>query len=195
LAEERGEKRTLKRDEKQERIVELRDRFMRAKAAIVTDYRGLKVSELNELRRKLRDSGIEYRVVKNTLTRLAVKETSARPLADHLTGPCAVALGYEDEVTAAKVVLDFAKTSGKLQVKMGVLRGRLIDPENLKKVITLPPRAELQAQLLGLLSTVPARLLGVMSAVPRDFVSVLAATPRNFLGVLTAIERQATQPS
>jgi large subunit ribosomal protein L10 len=195
LAEERGEKRTLKRDEKQERIAELRDRFMRAKAAIVTDYRGLKVSELNELRRKLRDSGIEYRVVKNTLTRLAVKETSARPLADHLTGPCAVALGYEDEVTAAKVVLDFAKTSGKLQVKMGVLRGRLIDPENLKKVITLPPRAELQAQLLGLLSTVPARLLGVMSAVPRDFVSVLAATPRNFLGVLTAIERQATQPS
>jgi large subunit ribosomal protein L10 len=193
LAEERGEKRTLKRDEKQERIAELRDIFMRAKAAIVTDYRGLKVSELNELRRKLRDSGIEYRVVKNTLTRLAVKETSARPLADHLTGPCAVALGYEDEVLPAKVVLDFAKTSGKLQVKMGVMRGRLIDPENLKKVIALPPRAELQAQLLGLLSTMPARLLGVMNAVPRDFVSVLAATPRNFLGVLKAIESQATQ--
>lgn len=185
----------MKRDDKQERIAELRDRFMRAKAAIVTDYRGLKVSELNELRRKLRDSGIEYRVVKNTLTRLAVKETSARPLADHLTGPCAVALGYEDEVTPAKVVLDFAKTSGKLQVKMGVLRGRLIDPENLKKVIALPARAELQAQLLGLLNTMPARLLGVMSAVPRDFVSVLAATPRNFLGVLKAIERKATEAS
>ena len=195
MAEERGEKRTLKRDEKEERIAELRDKFMRARAAIVTDYRGLKVSELNELRRKLRDSGIEYRVVKNTLTRLAVKETAARPLADHLTGPCAVALGYEDEVTPAKVVLDFAKTSGKLQVKMGVLRGRLIDAESLKKVITLPPRAELQAQLLGLLSTIPARLLGVMSAVPRDFVSVLAATPRNFLGVLRAIERKATQAS
>jgi large subunit ribosomal protein L10 len=195
LAEERGEKRTLKRDEKQERIAELRDKFMRAKAAIVTDYRGLKVSELTELRRKLRDAGIEYRVVKNTLTRLAVRETSARPLADHLTGPCAVALGYEDEVTPAKVVLDFARTSGKLQVKMGVLRGRLIDPENLKKVITLPPRAELQAQLLGLLSTMPARLLGVMSAVPRNVVSVLAATPRNLLGLLKAIERQATQAS
>jgi large subunit ribosomal protein L10 len=102
-------------------------------------------------------------------------------------------LGYEDEVTPAKVVLDFAKATGKLQVKMGVLRGRLIDPENLKKVIALPPRAELQAQLLGLLSTMPARLLGVMNAVPRDFVSVLAATPRNFLGVLKAIERKATQ--
>jgi large subunit ribosomal protein L10 len=195
LAEERGEKRTLKRDEKQERIADLRDKFMRATAAIVTDYRGLKVSELNELRRKLRDSGIEYRVVKNTLTRVAVRETSAHALAEHLTGPCAVALGYEDEVTPAKVVLDFVKTSGKLQVKMGVLRGRLIDPENLKKVITLPSRAELQAQLLGLLSAVPARLLGVMSAVPRDFVGVLAATPRNFLGVLRAIEARAAQPS
>ena len=185
----------MKRDDKQERIAELRDKFMRAKATIVTDYRGLKVAELNDLRRKLRDSGIEYRIVKNTLTRLAVKETAAHPLAEHLTGPCAVALGYEDEVTPAKVVLDFAKASGKLQVKMGVLRGRLIDPENLKKVIMLPPRAELQAQLLGLLSTVPSRLLGVMSAVPRDFVSVLAAAPRNFLGVLRAIERKAAQAS
>lgn len=185
----------MNRDEKQERIAELRDKFMRAKAAVVTDYRGLKVSELTELRRKLRDSGIEYRVVKNTLTRLAVKETPARSLADHLTGPCAVALGYEDEVTPAKVILDFAKTSGKLQVKIGVLRGRLVDPENLKKVITLPGRAELQAQLLGLLSAMPARLLGVMSAVPRNFVSVLAASPRNFLGVLKAIQRKAAQGS
>jgi len=183
----------LHRDKKQERIAEMREKFMRATAAVVTDYRGLKVAEITELRRKLGDAGIEYRVVKNTLTRLAVKDTPSRPLADHLTGPCAVALGYEDEVTPAKVLLDFAKASGKLQVKMGVLRGRLIDFENLKKVITLPSRPELQAQLLGLLSVIPARLLGVMSAVPRDFVSVLAATPRNFLGVLRAIEQRAAQ--
>lgn len=185
----------MNRQEKQDRIDELRDKFMRAKAAVVTDYRGLKVEEITELRRKLRAAGIEYRVVKNTLTRLAVQDTPARPLAEHMIGPCGVALGYDDEVTPAKVVLDFAKASGKLQVKMGVLRGRLVDPDNLKKVIALPPRAELQAQLLGLLGVLPSRLLGVMSAVPRDFVSVLAATPRNFLGLLKAIEGKAAQAS
>jgi large subunit ribosomal protein L10 len=195
LAAERGEEEELNRQEKQERIAELRDKFMRAKAAVVTDYRGLKVEEITELRRKLGAAGIEYRVVKNTLTRLAVRDTPARPLAEHMIGPCGVALGYDDEVTPAKVILDFAKASGKLQVKMGVLQGRLVDADSLRTLIALPPRAELQAQLLGLLGILPSRLLGVMSAVPRDFVSVLAATPRNFLAVLRAIERKATQAS
>jgi large subunit ribosomal protein L10 len=195
LAEERGEEEELNRQEKQERIAELRGKFMRAKAAVVTDYRGLKVEEITDLRRKLRAAGIEYRVVKNTLTRLAVQDTPARPLAEHMIGPCGVALGYDDEVTPAKVILDFARTSGKLEVKMGLLQGRIVDLDNLRKVVALPPKAELQAQFLGLLGVLPSRLLGVMSGVPRDFVSLLAATPRDFLGVLKAIERKAAQAS
>jgi large subunit ribosomal protein L10 len=196
LADERGEEGKLNRQEKEATVAELHDKLERVRAAVITDYRGLKVAEITELRRKLKEAGVEYKVVKNSLTRLAVQGTPSLPLAEHLMGPCALALSYEDEVTPARLLLDFVKSSGKLEVKVGVLAGRLFQPEQLRQVISLPGRRELQAQLLGAVGSLPSRLLGVMSAVPRDFVNVLAATPRNLLGVLKAIEqKKAAQES
>ena len=181
----------MNRQEKEAVVAELRDKLVKCKAAILTDYRGLKVTEITELRQKLQEAGVEYRVVKNTLTRLAAKDTVASALMDHLAGPCALAFSYDDEVSPARLLLDFAKTNDKLEVKAGVLAGRLLLQEDLKKVITLPSKEALQAQLLGAMVSLPASLLGVMSGVPRGLINVLAATPRNLLTVLKGVEQKA----
>jgi large subunit ribosomal protein L10 len=185
----------LKRQEKEAVVVELRDKLERSKAAILTDYRGLKVMEITELRHKLREEGVEYRVVKNSLIRLAVKDSEASPLNEYLVGPNAVAFSYDDEITPAKLLLEYAKQNQKLQVKAGILAGRLMLQEELKELVQLPSRGELQAQLLGIMSMLPSKLLGVMNAVPRDFVGLLAAVPRDFLNVLKAIEQKSTSAS
>lgn len=185
----------MNRQEKEAIVAELRDKLERAKAAILTDYRGLKVTEITELRQKLNEEGVEYRVVKNSLTRLAVKDTEASPLEDHLLGPNALALCYDDELRPAKLLLDYAKKNEKLEVKAGVLAGRLILQEDMQQLVKLPSKEELQAQLLGIMSTLPSKLLGVMNAVPRDFVGLLAAVPSSLLGVLTAIEQKRTSTS
>jgi large subunit ribosomal protein L10 len=106
-----------------------------------------------------------------------------------------VAFSYDDEITPAKLLLEYAKQNQKLEVKAGVLAGRLMLQEELKGLVQLPSKEELQAQLLGIMSTLPSRLLGVMNAVPRDFVGLLAAVPRNLLGVLKAIEQKSTSAS
>ncbi len=185
----------MNRQEKEAMVDELHAKLERSKAAVITDYRGLKVTEITELRHKLKEAGVEYRVVKNSLTRLAVQGTVASVLEDHLIGPCALALCYDDELAPAALLLDYAKNNDKLEVKVGVLAGRLMLQEDMKKVINLPSKEELRAQLLGLMLSLPARLLGVMNAVPRDFVGVLAATPSNLLGVLKALEQKATPTS
>ena len=188
-------RRNLNRQEKQAVVDELRSKLEGSKAAILTDYRGLKVTEITELRQKLKEEGVEYRVVKNSLTRLALQGTAAAALEDHLSGPNALALCYEDELTPAKLLLDYAKGNDKLEVKAGVLAGRLMLQEDMKKVVNLPSKEELQAQLLGIISMLPSRLLGVMNAVPRDFVGLLAAAPSNLLAVLKAIEQKGTPAS
>jgi large subunit ribosomal protein L10 len=182
----------LNRQEKEAVVVELRDKLERSKAAILTDYRGLKVMEITELRHKLKEEGVEYRVVKNSLIRLAVKDTEASSLGQYLTGPNAVAFSYDDEITPAKLLLEYAKENQKLEVKAGVVAGRLLLQQEMKELVQLPSKEELQAQLLGIMSTLPSKLLGVMNAVPRDFVGLLAAVPRDFLGVLKAIELKST---
>ncbi len=185
----------MNRQEKEAMVGEIRALLERSKAAILTDYRGLKVTEITELRRKLKEEGVEYRVVKNSLTRLAIQGTAASALEDYLIGPNAVALCYEDELKPAKLLLDYAKNNDKLEVKAGVLAGRLMLQKEMKQIVRLPSKEELQAQLLGVISALPSKLLGVMNAVPRELVGLLAATPTNFLAVLKAIEQKGTTES
>lgn len=185
----------MNRQEKEAMVDELHEKLERSKATILTDYRGLKVTEITELRHKLKEAGIEYRVVKNSLTRLALRGTEASVLEEHLIGPNALALCYDDELTPAKVLLEYAKGNDKLEVKAGVLAGRLMLQEDMKKVVTLPSKEVLQAQLLGIMASLPSKLLAVMNAVPSDFVGVLAAAPRDLLGVLKAIEQKGTPDS
>jgi large subunit ribosomal protein L10 len=167
----------VQRAQKGEIIEKLRAKADRAGIAVVTDFRGMTVEELTELRVKLRAAGIDYQVVKNTLARLAVKGGVHDALKDHLKENNAVAFGYDDPVVAAKVLVEYAKTSKKFAVKLASLSGKLIDADGVAELSKLPSKPELLA-----------RTLGTMNAVPTNFVSLFANVIRGMLYALSAIK-------
>ena len=137
----------MNRQEKAQIIEQLHEKAARASIAVVTDFKGMGVEEMTLLRVKLREAGVDYQVVKNTLARLALKETSHDVLNERLKENCAVALGYDDPVALAKALADFAKTSKKLQLRYGSLEGKFLDEEGVKQLATLPSKPELLAKL------------------------------------------------
>jgi len=172
----------VNRKEKEAVVGEVAQRLARAKAVILTDFSGLKVEQMTDLRQKLKDSGLEYMVVKNTLLRLASQGTGAEPLSQKMTGPNGLGFSYDDPVELAKVLVNFAKDNPKLDIKEGVLDGKLIGAEAVSALAKLPSREVLLAQLLG-----------VMNGVARNFVSVLAAVPRGLVTALKQIEEQKAE--
>lgn len=165
----------MARPEKEAIVAELKEKLEQSKAAILTDYRGLNVAAMTELRRLMREQGLEYRVVKNTLTRFAAQELGLDDLEPYLEGPTAIAFSFEDPVAPAKVIMDFAKEHKQLEVKAGLLRGKVIQPEGVKELADLPPREVLLAQVLGGLQAPIAGLVGVLNGAPRNLVYVLEA--------------------
>ena len=165
--------------EKKRIVEELHDCFTRAKVVIATDYKGLNVAMINDLRRKLRDAGVEYRVVKNSLLNRASEDTGAALIRDHFKGPSAIAMSFDDPVAPAKVLVDFAKENNKLEIKIGVLDDQLMDAARIKALASLPSREALLGQLLS-----------VFNGVPTSFVRTLSAVPGQFLNVLQAIKEQ-----
>ncbi|NLY50241.1 MAG: 50S ribosomal protein L10 [Firmicutes bacterium] len=169
----------MARPEKEAIVAELKDKFSRAKAVILTDYRGLTVAEITELRRKMREAGLEFKEAKNTLTRIAVQDFVGSDLDSYLPGPTALAFAYEDPVAPAKILSEFAKTHKALEIKGGVLDNKVIGPEGVKALADLPPREVLVAQLLG-----------VLQGPIRGLVTVLSGPQRNLVYVLDAIRKQ-----
>jgi large subunit ribosomal protein L10 len=165
----------LKLDQKKEIVEDLHERFSRAKIVIVTDYKGLDVQAVTELRRSLRDSEIEYQVVKNTLLVRAAEQTAVAVVKDHFKGPSAIALSFEDPVAPAKLLTEFAKKNEKLQIKAGVMDGRLLDLAAIKALSSLPPREVLLGQFLSVLVGVPTGLVRVLNGIPQKFMNVLQA--------------------
>ncbi len=170
----------MDRDKKNEVVSALNDSFAKAKIAVVAEYRGLNVSELEKLRKSLRDQDAQIQVAKNTLLRIAVKDTPYDNLSDSFSGTTAVAVGYTEPVGPAKVLAAFAKEySAAFTIRSAGLEGNRISAEDLVALSKLPGREE----LLG-------KLLGTMVAVPTGFVRVLNAIPQKFLYALTAIKEQ-----
>ena len=169
----------MKLEAKQQIAEDLHDRFARSAIIVLTDYKGLDVTTINDLRRKLRESNIEYQVVKNTLLVRAAEDTEVALIKDHFKGPSAVAISYDDPVAPAKVLTQFAKDNNKLEIKVGVLNGKVLDLQAIKALATLPSKEVMLAQLLS-----------TINAVPTSFVRVLAEVPRSLLNVLTAIKDQ-----
>jgi large subunit ribosomal protein L10 len=167
--------RTLKRTEKEALVEDLHKKFSQAKALVLTDYRGLDTFAMQDLRSRLRGASVEYRVVKNTLMFRASEGTDMALLKDYFSGPSAVALSYEDPVAPAKVLFDFSEDYAALEVKAGVLEGRVIDREAIKRLSKLPSREGLLAQFLSVLNGPARSLLTVMNGVPRSFLGVLQA--------------------
>ncbi|MDG2784698.1 50S ribosomal protein L10, partial [Vibrio parahaemolyticus] len=125
---------------KQQVVTEIADKLRASKSTIVVDYRGLTVSEATELRKQLREAGVEFKVYKNSLTRRAAESAEMAELNEFLTGPNAIAFSNEDVVAPAKVLNDFAKDHEALEIKAGVIEGKLVTLDEVKAIATLPSR-------------------------------------------------------
>lgn len=169
----------MKLEQKQKIVEELAEKFKKSKVLIVTDYKGLNVTTLNDLRRKLRESDIEYRVVKNTLLARASDDTDVSKIKDSFKGPSAIAMSFEDPVAPAKVLTKFAEENKKLEIKIGVMGNRVLSLDDIKALSSLPAR-----------EVVLARLLSTMNAVPTGLVSALSNIPRKMINVIQAIKEQ-----
>lgn len=134
---------------KKETVAEITEKLQKATAAILVDYRGLKVEEVTELRTKFREAGIEYKVYKNTLMRRAAENAGMEELVKELVGPNAVALSYDDPVAPAKIADSFAKDHKKLELRVGMVEGVFYNEAQLKELATVPSREVLIAKLLG----------------------------------------------
>lgn len=165
----------MNRDEKTAIVSELNDSFNRAKFTVVTDYCGLTVSELQELRIQLRSCDSEIRIAKNTLLKRAVSDTASDVLVDEFTGTTAVVMAYDDPVGPAKALSNFAKEHEKLQIRAAVLEGDKISSDELLALSKLPSKEVLLGQFLSVLNSVPTGLVQVLSGVPRTFLYGLQA--------------------
>ncbi|MFQ5882769.1 MAG: 50S ribosomal protein L10 [Candidatus Methylomirabilales bacterium] len=153
-----------------EEVERLKARLREAKSLILTDYRGLTVAEITELRRALHQAAAKYRVVKNNLTQLAAQELGIQGLHRYLEGPTAVAFGYGDVVATAKVLSTFAKKAPVLQIKAGVVDGRVLPKDEVLAMVELPPREVMLARLAGLMQAPLRGLVSALSGSLRGFV-------------------------
>lgn len=167
---------------KEQTIVELRERLRTAKSLFFTNYAGLTVEEISKLRTELRKDGSTYAVVKNSLFSRAAGDELAAKIEAFLAGPTAVVFASEDPVAPAKALKTFSDDVRPLEIKAAWVDGQIVDGKAVTALASLPPKAELQAKLLGLLTS-PMR----------GFVGVLAANPSGFVRVLSAREKQLAQ--
>lgn len=153
----------------------LTDSLQRAQLAVLTDYRGLKVSDIQNLRATLRPLGAEFHISKNTLTRIASEKVGIEGLAPLLEGPLALVLAYGDIVGASKAITDFARTSRILTVKGGVLNHRVITSGDVEALASMPSREVLLGKLVSLMASPMARTVGVLSGPSRSIAYILKA--------------------
>ena len=168
----------LQRKEKEGLVADLQEKFKSAKVAILTDFTGLNVDQMTELRRQLRQAGTEYKVVKNTLLRRASENTDLALLADYFDGPNGIALSSEDLVASAKVMTEFREDNPALLIKVGVVEGHVLEPEQIKTLAFLPSREILLGKLLALMQAGPGRLVQVLNSPLQRLMLLLGSVKR-----------------
>ncbi len=165
----------LDRQKKTELIEDVQDKFKRAKATFIAEYKGIKAVEMNEIRKALREASIDLKIVRNTLARRAIKGTELEHISGELTGSTAIAFSYKDAAQAAKALTQFAKDTPNLKLKMGTLGAKVLSLDEIKGLAELPPREVLLGKFLGSLKSPSTGLVGVLSGVPRKFLYALNA--------------------
>jgi len=169
----------MARPDKEAAVKEIQEKLKEAKSLVITDYIGLDVAEMTELRAKLREAGVDYKVVKNTLAKIAANNSDLSELNEFFSGPTAVAFGIEDVVAPAKILDEFAEEHEVLEIKGGYLNGEIISKEKVESLAKIPSRDE----LLG-------KAFASMKAPITGFVNVLNGNLRNFVNVLSQIKDQ-----
>ena len=165
----------MNRREKTAVVERLTERLARSSNIYVTDFTGIAVKPMTELRDKLRDAGVEYVVVKNTLARRALKEAAVSELEDVLAGPTGFVLAGEDALAAAKVLAEFDKAHSRLMIRAGLLEGRLVSEDEVKRMASLPSREQLLAQAAGYLQAPLQGFVGALSGMLVQMVGALEA--------------------
>jgi len=166
-------------EEKKQVVEEIKQKLQNATLVICTDYRGLNVQQITELRNKLRVPGVEYRVLKNTMFRFALQQAGHEDIAAQVTGPNAVIFSNDDPVGPAQTLTEFAKTNKQLEIKLGMLEGKLLSLEDIKQLAGLPSREVLLGQVVG-----------TMQAPITSFVRVLNANLTGLVRALDGIREQ-----
>jgi len=165
----------LDRGTKEQIVAELRKKLKEARLGVLTSFSGMNVEKMEVLRNALRKSDAEWKVVKNTLLRIASNETDFSILADHFKWPVAVVLGYKDPVEPTKILIDFAKKNPELEIKVGLLDNKPLTKNDLNVLAELPSKEVLLGKLVSVLAAVPTSFVTVLSGVPRSFVQALNA--------------------
>ncbi len=169
-------------NQKREVVEGISNKMKAAKAMVFADYRGLTVEQDTQLRNALRTAGVDYKVVKNTLTRFAANENGLNGLDTYLNGPTAMASSDSDPVAPAKILSEYAKKYDKLEIKVGVVEGKIIDPNGVKALAELPSREVLVA-----------RVLAGFNAPISGFVNVLNGNLRGLVVALNAIAQKKAE--
>jgi large subunit ribosomal protein L10 len=165
----------LTRIKKEEMVKNLKEKFLNSEGIFVTSFKGFTVAESNEIRKLIREKGGEFRVVKNTLIRIASQETPVQPVNEYIEGPTALVIAYKDPIEIAKVLNKFVKDHPSLKIRGFVIQGKGFEASAIEELVKLPPKEVLLAQVLGTLQAPIANFIGVLSAIIRNFLYVLKA--------------------
>jgi large subunit ribosomal protein L10 len=150
---------------KEAKVVEIKEKLEKAQSVILADYQGLSVEEDTQLRKNLREAGIEYKVYKNTLVTIAAKELGMEGIVEYLEGPVSIAFGYEDATAPARILNDFAKDHKKLELKAGIVDGEVFDKEKVEQLASIPSKEVLIAKLLGSIKAPLSNLAYLLNAI------------------------------
>ena len=165
----------ITKEKKSQQVAELTERFSRSKAVVFTEYKGLTVAEIAELRKNLKEAGAEYKIAKNTLINIAVQGTPVEAAKEFFVGPTGVAFGFDDPVAAAKKVLEYSEKNDKLKVKSGIVEGKLFSFDELKSLSKLPPRKVLLGMMAGTFQAPLSKLAGALHATVAQLAYALDA--------------------
>ena len=149
-------------------VANIKEKFEKAQTVVLVDYRGLTVAEDTELRNQLRQAGVEYCVLKNTMINLATKEMGFADLAAHLEGPTAVAFGYEDMIAPAKILSDFSKAKKKMTIKCGICDGAYLDQAGVAALANLPSKEVLIAKIMGSMMSSVSKFVYCIEAIRKQ---------------------------
>ena len=153
------------RELKQAKVEEIREKLEKSQSVVLASYQGLTVEEDTQLRKSLREAGVEYKVYKNTLVILAAKELGIEVLEEHLQGPISIAIGYDDVTAPARILNDFAKTHKKLELKAGLVQGEIYDADKVKQLANIPSKDVLIAKLLGSIKSPLSKFAYLLNAI------------------------------